>query len=84
MPAQPDPVPALKRQLARQLLRSCDGLSQSWAAWAMHVSRARVSELRRENLENVSLELLVRCLSHLGYRIDITLTREPRKPVRPG
>jgi predicted XRE-type DNA-binding protein len=79
-----DPVPAMKQELARELLSASEGWSQSWAAWAIHTSRSRVSELRRGKLENVSLELLVRGLSQLGYRVDITLTREPRKPVRPS
>jgi len=72
MPPWVDPVPALKRQLADEVLARIEGQSQMWAAWSMHLSRARVSEMRRGRLDRVSLEALVRSLSHLGREIEIT------------
>ena len=72
-----DPIPGLKRQLADEVLRLSHGWSQSWAAWAMHVPRARVSALRAGKLENISLERLILCLSRMGYRAEIKIVREP-------
>ena len=79
-----DPVPGLKRQLADEIRRLTDGWSQSWAAWAMHLPRSRVSDLRRGRLHTISLERLVLCLSRLGYRAEIALVRESPKKARLG
>jgi predicted XRE-type DNA-binding protein len=73
-----DPVPALKRQLADEVLARTEGQSQVWAAWAARLSRARVSEMRRGRLDNVSLEALVRSLYYLGRDIEITTKRRVR------
>jgi predicted XRE-type DNA-binding protein len=70
-----DPVPALKRQLADEVLALSDGQSQTWAAWALHLSRARVSELRNGRLDNVSLECLVRCLSRRGHIVEVQIQK---------
>jgi predicted XRE-type DNA-binding protein len=70
-----DPIPALKRQLADQVVARTEEQSQMWAAWRVQISRSRISELRRGNLKNVSLERLVQCLSRLGYTIEIRLER---------
>ena len=37
----------------------------------MHVSQSRISELRRGNLENISLEKLLKCLSYFAYELEI-------------
>src|SRR3954469_8050360 len=78
MPHWVDPVPALKRQVAEQVVILTADFSQSWAAAWMHLSQARVSELRRGNLENVSLERLVQCLSYLARETVITTVRNGR------
>lgn len=74
-----DPIPALKRQLADEVLRELDGWSQSWGAWKGFIPRSRISNLRRGHLHQVSLERLILCLSRLGYRTEITLVKEPPK-----
>jgi predicted XRE-type DNA-binding protein len=75
----PDPTPVLKRQLADKILELLDGWSNTWAAWGAHLPRARVSEMRRGNLENVSLERMVRCLAQLGHTVEIRVTRNPTR-----
>jgi predicted XRE-type DNA-binding protein len=75
MPRWEDPVPALKRHLADEILILMDGWSQHFAASFMQVSQSCVSDLRRGHLERISLERLVKCLSHLGREIEITTTR---------
>jgi predicted XRE-type DNA-binding protein len=77
-----DPVPALKRQLADEIVARTDGQSQVWAAWQAQISRSRISELRRGNLQHVSFERLVQCLSRLGYSVEIKLARAPREAGR--
>jgi predicted XRE-type DNA-binding protein len=79
MRAIPDPTPALKRQLADKVVELLDGWSNTWASWGARLPRSRVSELRRGNLDNVSLERLVRCLAELGYKVEITVTRIPKR-----
>jgi predicted XRE-type DNA-binding protein len=79
MQRRPDPVPALKRQLADKVLTLLEGSSNTWAAWDAHLSRSRVSEMRRGNLDNVSLDRLVRCLAQLQHSVEITVTRNPRR-----
>jgi predicted XRE-type DNA-binding protein len=78
-----DPVPALKRRVADELLSLTDGWSQSWAAWYMDCPQSRVSDLRRGHLERMSLERMIRCLSHLGRAVEITTTRGTRTGPNP-
>jgi hypothetical protein len=68
-----DPIPELKRQVADEVLALMDGWSRSWAAWLMHLSASRITELRRGDLSNVSLELLIRCVSRRGRKIQIVI-----------
>jgi predicted XRE-type DNA-binding protein len=74
-----DPVPALKRQLADRVLELLEGWSNTWAAWDARLSRSRISEMRNGNLDNLSLDRLVRCLDELGHTVEITVTRKPRR-----
>jgi predicted XRE-type DNA-binding protein len=69
-----DPIPDLKRQLAERLVAEIDGCSQTWAAWFTHLSASRISQIRRGNLDHVSLERLVQALTFLGRRVDIVVT----------
>jgi predicted XRE-type DNA-binding protein len=76
MTSSPDPVLQLKRRLADELLALMDGWSQTWAAWGTHLSASRISEIRRGNLDNVSLERLIQALSYLGCDVDIVIARQ--------
>ena len=78
MPHWVDPIPALKRRIADELLILTEGWSQTLAASYMQVSQARVSELRRGNVSRVSLERLIQCLSHCGRDLEITTLRNGR------
>lgn len=70
-----DPIPELKRQVADELLLLTRHMTQMRAGWAMHLSQSRVSEMRRGNLTNLSLEKLIQCLSHFGNEIEIKTSR---------
>jgi predicted XRE-type DNA-binding protein len=83
MPRWEDPVPGLKRRVADEILVLTDGWSQSYAAAFMVVSQSRVSDLRRGNLDRISLDRLVQCLSRLGRRVEIRTSRTGGPSVHP-
>jgi predicted XRE-type DNA-binding protein len=83
MPHWVDPVPALKRRIAEEVLILSEGWSQTWAASFMQVPQGRVSELRRGDLSHMSLERLIQCLSHLGRDVEITTVRNGRGKSHP-
>jgi predicted XRE-type DNA-binding protein len=70
-----DPIPALKRRIADEILILTEGWSQTFAASYMQASQARVSELRHGDLSNISLERLVQCLSRCGRDVELTTVR---------
>ena len=78
----PDPIPALKRQLADKVVELLDGWSNTWAAWGAYLPRSRVSELRQGKLDNVSLDRLVRCLAQLDHKVEVTVTRIPKRGTK--
>lgn len=73
-----DPIPALKQQLASELVRLIDG----WNAWDIAVmigtDQPRISDLRRGKLERFSLETLVRFLARLRQRVEVRVVNECR------
>jgi predicted XRE-type DNA-binding protein len=70
-----DPVPALKRRVADEILLLLDGWTQEYAANFMGATQSRMSELRRGKLERFSLDRLVRYLARLGREIQIVTTK---------
>jgi predicted XRE-type DNA-binding protein len=77
MPHWVDPVPALKRRVADEIVVLIEGWSQSFAPSFMDCRQSRVSDLRRGHLERMSLERMLQCLSHLSRNIEINTTRGP-------
>ena len=73
---RPDPIPALKRRLGDELAREVSGWKRDDIAYLIGTDGPRISELRRGKLDRFSLETLIRYLTRLRYRVDITLTRE--------
>jgi hypothetical protein len=73
-----DPVPALKRQLADKVLELLDGWLNTWGAWHARLPRSRISAMRGGNLENVSLERLIRCLAQLDHSVTLTVLQQSR------
>lgn len=63
-----DPIPALKRQVADELLSVIGELSQHFAAALLQSTQSRISDLRRGRLETMSLERMIQMLSrHAGW-----------------
>ena len=81
MPFWVDPVPMLKRRVAEEILVLLDGWTQENAAALLQTSQARMSELRRDNLDRFSLDRLVRYLSRLGREIKVVTTKGPEFSV---
>ena len=79
-----DPIPALKRRVGGEIVILMDGWSQTFAASFLELPQSRVSELRRGNVQNISLERLLQSLSRLGPEIQIkTARRGGRGAVHP-
>src|SRR5437763_8914037 len=86
-----DAIPALKRQLHRELIRLVGHVNQSVSAGRLGISQPRMSNLLRGRLEGFSLEMLIRLLARLDRRVDLTVTniggpfiRFRMTPRRPG
>jgi predicted XRE-type DNA-binding protein len=75
----PDPIPNLKREIARIVVDRLDGWSQANAAALLDTDQPRMSNLRQDNLDRFSLEQLIRFASRIGGRIHITVTWDPRR-----
>jgi predicted XRE-type DNA-binding protein len=73
-----DPVPALKRHLAQQLIQRLEGWSQTDAAGLIGTDQPRISDLRRGHLDRFSLEQLVRFLGRVGGSIEVQVSWSTR------
>lgn len=80
-PDRPDPLPALKRRVADEILTILDGWSQTYAASFLNSTQSRVSDLRTGKLERFSLDRLVQLLSNLGRDVEIVTRGVPRPGV---
>jgi predicted XRE-type DNA-binding protein len=72
-----DPVPALKRRVADEILVLLEGWTQEYAADFLGARQPRMSELRRGRLDRFTLDRLVRYLSRLHRDIEIVTTKRP-------
>jgi predicted XRE-type DNA-binding protein len=84
-----DPIPELKRRLARVVIERIEGWNQGDAAYWLGTDRPRVSDLRAGRLGRFSLEQLIRFASRVYGRVEIRvewqrrhsfLFSPPRKP----
>lgn len=69
-----DPVPTLKRELARLLVDRLDGWSQENAAHLLRIDQPRISDLRNQRLQRFSLQQLMRFVYRLDGMLSIQLT----------
>jgi len=73
---RPDPIPVLKQQLGAELARLLARWNADDVAYVIGTDRPRISELRRGKLDRFSLETLIRYLTRLQHRVDVTVTRD--------
>ena len=78
MPKWVDPIPALKRQVADELLGVIGEFSQSFAAALIYTTQSRISDLRRGKLETMSLERMIEMLSRTRRVVEIKIHPPPR------
>jgi predicted XRE-type DNA-binding protein len=74
-----DPVPALKRQLARAILDRLRGSGQLNIGYRLGVDRARASNLQCGRLERFSLQQLVRFAARVDGEVTISVTWTSRR-----
>jgi hypothetical protein len=75
----PDPVLALKEQLARELVARVDGWRLDYAAWFFGTDAARVSNLRNGRLGPFSLERLIRFVERDHGTVTLQVTWKSRR-----
>ena len=76
------PIPALKQQLADEILLVADEMNFWLAADLLEIDTSRLSDLRRGRVARFSLERLIRILVLIERRVELTVIRPP--PHRDG
>lgn len=71
--APPDPIPALKEQLGREIVAFFGSFDQFIAASILGVDQPRFSDLQRGRLERLSLQKLVRMLARIDRHVQLTI-----------
>jgi predicted XRE-type DNA-binding protein len=74
MPPPPDPIPALKQQVAIAIVERIRVWNQFNAAELLRTDQPRISDLRNGKLERFSLERLIRFVARRGGTVSITIT----------
>jgi predicted XRE-type DNA-binding protein len=74
-----DPVPALKRELARAILDRLRGSGQVNVAYRLGVDQPRASNLCRGRLKRFSLQQLIRFAARVDGEVTITVTWTSRR-----
>jgi predicted XRE-type DNA-binding protein len=74
-----DPIPALKQQLAAELLRLMQGWRTTELRARMRIDQPRISDLRRGRLDRFSLDRLVRLVHDLDHRVELSVKPNERR-----
>ena len=72
-----DPIPALKQQVAAELVKQMADVSTSDIYFWIEIDQPRVSDLRRGRLERISLERLIRWLRRADHVVELTVKPAP-------
>ena len=75
-----DPIPALKRQLVREILAAVAHMHVGLAAGALEIDVARFADLRKGRAARFSVERLIRMLASIDHRVNIRVDA-PAVPV---
>lgn len=68
-----DPIPALKEQLRRSILTEIGLMDQLGAARMLGLDEARMSNLLHRRLDRFSLQKLIRLLTRINRRVDLSV-----------
>lgn len=77
-----DPVPALKAQLAREIVARVERPGGVTGALLTVIGGPRLSNLRLSRLDRFSVQGLIRTLTRLGYEVEVTLTTPEQVRMR--
>ncbi len=76
-----DPIPALKRQLADEILTLADQTNMHVAARRFGIGVPRMSDLRRGRIVRFSVERLIRILATVDRRVELTIVATTSAPI---
>ena len=79
---EPDPIFALKRQLADEILAAVSELNVSIAALVLEIGASRLADLRHGRIARFSVERLIRMLAAIDRRVSITVITEGSGEIR--
>jgi predicted XRE-type DNA-binding protein len=78
--AAPDPIPALKEELRREIVAFFGHFDQFLAARILGVDQPRFSDLQRgRRMERLSLQKLVRMLARIDRHVQLTVVNVGHK-----
>jgi predicted XRE-type DNA-binding protein len=77
-----DPIPAIKRKLADEILALANQTNMFLAARRMGIDVARMSNLRRGRVARFSVERLIRILATVDRRVDLNVVATNPRPIR--
>ena len=70
-----DPIPSLRRQLAREIVRSLGGSQSQFVVAPFYgIPQPRMSELGRGLVDRCTMEWLIRRIHRLGGSVSLTVT----------
>ena len=75
----PDPVPALKDQLAREIVAIIQGFSQREIAVFLGIDQPRISDLKRGCLTRFTMDRLVKLVSRLDHDVALDIRHRTGK-----
>lgn len=78
----PDPVPALKAQLAATIVADMAGWRVDYAGARVGSDYSGMSKLRNGDLRRFSLQTLVRMAARIGLQVTVTTEPVPRRIAR--
>lgn len=81
-PLPPDPIPALKRQLAAELRALFGNWNQYVVAHRLGIHQPEAWELLHDRLERFSLQKLIRLLARVERRVELRVEAESDAPLR--
>ena len=70
----PNPIPALKRQLADEILSIIGRLNVTVAAMVLGIDASRLADIRHGRIERFSVERLIRLLATLNRTVSLTVS----------
>jgi predicted XRE-type DNA-binding protein len=77
-----DPIPALKRRLADEILRLADQTNMHVAARRLGIDVPRMSDHRRGRVARFSVERLIRILASVDRRVDVNVVATTPASIR--